>query len=1195
MTPLFGPFDVKPEQITRLGDSFTAFVNRLLDTEHSAARQAGATLVTNFSENTPDGGVDAAVTRSVGSEWIPAGESVWQFKKGDLAPGMCRQELRGALWAQERIRHGAQYRLVVGKALTARCQNNRKSALIAEAKSLKLPCDPDLFEVIDANKIARWAESFPALAVSSIVGGAGQIATDFEVWSSSSRHQSDWVEKDRIRVIEELRKYIDTDAVIRVSGVSGVGKTRTVLEAIRGHDQVNLVAYIGESDSLSSAVYIQDLAKQGRAAIVVADQCDSQKHETLASALPSGSRIKLVTIGDAGNRVVLAPQVQISAMTEEAISMVLASTKPALWSEANRVVARLSAGNIFYALWLADRVIEDPSVTTQGLVSLYHIRNYVSGLINESSFDDSAPLALFGKIGWDGELEAETRLIADALEIDHRDLRKAGRALEKADLLTRRGRYRAVTPNAAAIYLASDAWQTYRHQIVTNLIPSLNADLAYRLFERAADIGRFEPTERAVHDLLVSNAAFGNLEQLESGKYSDLLPSLAIISPDAISSYLTRMVDRSEDDVIRSLRGIRRNLVWTLQKLAWHSRFFVKSADSLLKLALNENEQWSDNATEVWIGLFGTILPLTSAGPEIRLQYLAEMISDPRVSVRSLAVRAAGQAMRLDQFASVSGEIQGGVFVERRGVPEFWHEAFSYQIKIIELLRKLSDDTDVEIAQAALAALIESIHPALEIPPVLEALTDALSRLQGSAVHKVRIATTSLDLMFRSVEESGLNTDSESLSVRREGLRKLVEMLPEMSSIENLRTLLGLRYWDLQPGELRTKISEALKKLDEVGERPTLALLLTDDLKASGDLGYALGEAWGIGGQTESVLAAQYDSHSEVLVGYLRRSTQDSPDAFIRFLRGPHAEHLNDRQKLAVAVRAPFSREIMTLVSTLADIVSPAYAANMMAGWVKDIDLDEVFRFISGWFPRIQSQEDYNAVLDFTSVILINRADDIAEFEGVLTELVMMRRHFPQLRHSGHDWARVVQCTLPVGAVTVADMLLELIESSQVGLYVPDEDKLVLTSCLAARLEAVWESIISYLERGSWRVEMSTRGWLIKDVRADFFDHWISEDRERGRIVAMLAYTGSEDISEIAVLLLTRFPQDETISAALYGNFVSSEWAFRGHSERIEEQIQVLEKWASRYTGGVRQWAVDHISGLREQRTYFAQRDDERY
>ena len=111
-----GPFTITPTQIASLGAAFTPFVNALLRTEVAAAGLSGSLITTTYQENVGDDGVDAGLTRAIESRFVPAGESAWQFKRGDLQPAKCRTEIAGAAAALEILRNGGKYRLVLGGA-----------------------------------------------------------------------------------------------------------------------------------------------------------------------------------------------------------------------------------------------------------------------------------------------------------------------------------------------------------------------------------------------------------------------------------------------------------------------------------------------------------------------------------------------------------------------------------------------------------------------------------------------------------------------------------------------------------------------------------------------------------------------------------------------------------------------------------------------------------------------------------------------------------------------------------------------------------------------------------------------------------------------------------------------------------------------------------------------------------------------
>src|SRR6266508_1640704 len=189
MNGAVGPFDVTGEQIERLGASFTTFVNALLDAEVRSGDIVGYTLRTHSRDSTADGGVDAHIESTAGTAWIPAGETAWQFKRSDLEPAECKEELRGARWARELVSRGASYFLVLGERLGAERIARRRDALIEEAGDLGLRAPDEAFVVIDGDMLARWASEFPSLAISAMLVGRELAVMEFALWSRSIRHQ----------------------------------------------------------------------------------------------------------------------------------------------------------------------------------------------------------------------------------------------------------------------------------------------------------------------------------------------------------------------------------------------------------------------------------------------------------------------------------------------------------------------------------------------------------------------------------------------------------------------------------------------------------------------------------------------------------------------------------------------------------------------------------------------------------------------------------------------------------------------------------------------------------------------------------------------------------------------------------------------------------------------------------------------
>jgi len=295
---------------------------------------------------------------------------------------------------------------------------------------------------------------------------------------------------------------------------------------------------------------------------------------------------------------------------------------------------------------------------------------------------------------------------------------------------------------------------------------------------RAADLGSSGPAAVALNRILGVDGPFRSLESIAEKGASRLLIQLAIVSPEEVARHLSNLIDTATDDQIRSLKSIRRDLVWTLEKLVWHSATFERAADMLLRLALDENETWSNNSTGTWLNLFGSMLPATAAAPGVRMNYLERVATDSDPAVRKLAAQAADTAIDMrGGTVMISGELQGGVVVEPRGTPKTYGELWDYLRSGIKLLQSMVSDTNDAVREVAEKALVDAIHPMLENEAVRDTLFDALTALPDDALRKVR---------RRSSTYTHCSRTSKSLSSRHQPTPSqmlLVVVLASTSSV----------------------------------------------------------------------------------------------------------------------------------------------------------------------------------------------------------------------------------------------------------------------------------------------------------------------------------------------------------------------------------------------------------------------------
>lgn len=1196
MTSEFGPFSVDPAQVVGLGGAlFQNLVSRLLAAEAAKAGMAGSDLRTSYQDNVGDQGVDASVCAATQSTWIPAGNSAWQFKAGDLGPAGCAAELDGATRARQIIADGGKYRLVLGKALKDKLITDRETKLREKAAELGYKTTGDSFKVIDGNQLARWIEEHPQLAVSTLLGGVGNVATAFDKWQQSGMHQTTWVPS---RGLDELRTTVQdflanpSKLELRIEGVSGLGKTRGVLESLRGSPYEPLVLYVGDADDLNYPL-VDHLTGQHRSAVLVIDECTRKRHNVFAQQLQVGAQVKLITIGECEARLPQSPPIELSALPDEIMERVLTLNKPSLWPEARRVVVASCAGNVRWALFVAESVLSDPTINVGSLIDANTLQLLVGHrLLEGEDFLALSALALFSRYGVDREVRNELEQIANGLGIGVEELVVANQKLERLGLVTRHGRYRSVTPQPLAVYLATRGWEALGDRVIADLLPTLEDALAEQLFLRAADLGSAGPASVALNRILGKDGPFSSLDAIAEGSNSRLLIQLAIISPLEVTKYLGGLISSASDDQLREIKAIRQNIVWTLGKLAWHSATFEPAADMLLRLALNENETWSNNSTGTWLSLFGARLPATAAQPEARMRYLMRKATDSDQAVRELAAKAAETAIDArGRTIMVSGELQGGVIVEQRGTPLTYSALWDYCRSGIHLLQTLVRDPDSAVREVAEKVLVGAIHPMLENEAIRDTLFDVLATLPDDGLRKVRTEIKHLYALFAYVEKPEFKAATSyqpHVEGRRAGLDLLNARLPTVAPIDELTSLAHARRWEWEDGELQQLIMRVAAAMPQTEAAAAMLQELSamEPPEASFELGAAL-HTLAESDETIASLAALADRGNIAgLVGYLHASiVAGQADAFDRLLDGPMGCELAAETRLVLTVRGPQSSFGWNRLIGLMKVLPVQVAAPRMFGWHVGIDEPRIVAILDEWLVKIEFQPDYNSAVDLVAMMVFRRPQLSRDVEDRITTLVERRSEFPDVGQQSWDWVQLARRRL---SSNVAALLLDLLQQADAGsLHInegSDEQQLVQEAIRAAGPRSL-DWVLQLVQTGSWRLQMDSRSWLASAYSATDVIAWISQDVDRARLVASLTGVTDGQPSEVVRFLLDEFGTDERVSSSLYGSFMSGTW-WGNESDRLTQQINQLDSWVADRgePAGVKAWASKAIQSLKKRR-----------
>jgi hypothetical protein len=262
------------------------------------------------------------------------------------------------------------------------------------------------------------------------------------------------VESDARKVVDaKITELVENDGHrdLHIEGVSGLGKSRTVLEALRNKPYKSLVIYVRDADTFPPSL-IRYLTGEGRVAILVVDECDPVQHKNLSAAIPLGSRLRLITMGEPAPSRSERPSLVLPPIENDKLAEIIRLNHPGLWQEATSFVVEFASGNVRLALVLAEAVEREPRATAARLITRNIVRTYVTESLPEgTTFLACCALALFPRIGFTGEPAGELRFLSEALEVPEPELRAAARALTELGLLTTKGRYRRHAATACGL------------------------------------------------------------------------------------------------------------------------------------------------------------------------------------------------------------------------------------------------------------------------------------------------------------------------------------------------------------------------------------------------------------------------------------------------------------------------------------------------------------------------------------------------------------------------------------------------------------------------------------------------------------------------------------------------------------------------------------------------------------------------
>lgn len=779
-------FEINANDIERLNeDLLVTLLRRLIQAElykNSIPLRSGTAPA---QINIPDGGDDARVSWIGGpneTDWLPSRFTVFQCKKGKTSPSGLKTEtytkssqssgnpqLNEAI--EEAISQSGAYVVVTATPVVGTNIDRRIDAIQEGISNTKN--DPSLLssiQVYDCNKLAAWTNTHPSVAlwVNSLLRNVhldgfqtfedwsrapetfeiefqqsedGRfIAKGAEIQAWKSETPSISQEKSFDEIVEVISTFFLTRGnAVRVIGPSGYGKTRFVHQLIASRaaspedmlDQSQIIYCIYENVKDQLLNIVRQIADTGSRALLIVDDCPDAIHIKLNDIVHrAGSKCLLLSIGVETKTIGLRHNliIELSAASDKLIDHIAAATNKRVSDRNASLIRDLSQGFPRMAVY-ASRALED------GDEELSSVETLISRIVwgdheqNPSALQSLQLLSLFTIVGLENNASHELAEIAPHCEKTERDMyRELSRFIERG-VLFRQGDYGEVQPLPLAMRLSNQWLEESPAGSLETLFNALSEEMKLRLVGRLRWVAWSDKVRQFARVVLAE--ALPDDIAIDSEFGSKLLDRFVHLAPDETMGHLNNLLANKSIDELAAFEKGRRHTIWALEKLVFRRQTFDAAARLLLKLGAAENENWSNNASGQFTGLFQLHLSGTEATPAEKLLVLDDGLSDADERIRQLCIKALDRMLESGHFSRSGGSehIGAGEALED-WQPRTYGEIFDYYRAALSRLTSIALNVNDLNSKAALNNIGSHLRSLFSIESMLDEIQTVIAKLR---------------------------------------------------------------------------------------------------------------------------------------------------------------------------------------------------------------------------------------------------------------------------------------------------------------------------------------------------------------------------------------------------------------------------------------------------------------------------------
>jgi hypothetical protein len=504
----------------------------------------------------------------------------------------------------------------------------------------------------------------------------------------------------REKAFQALSEALSSESsIVRLTGLSGLGKSRLLIE-YKNRNKLKDTEFLilnGSENGNKVKKSIKEVAEIDMSGFIVIDNCPVDIHNYAANAfVANNSRLKLITTyfyHEEEKQLVDSIRIKLEPLEAQQISNIIDARLPELNKSARKQLEKFIEGfpllaqmathelrkegrfnAIFNELDLVEKLINGDGSLSPGARELLKVFSLFDYFIFQKNSAD--------------KVNSDADFLVKIAGTDQITFENTVMTFNQKELINCNGRFARVVPKPLALNLAMQWWHTSLFDRQSNLINGLPESLVESFCKQITSLDQSINVQDFVKNFCEGESPFGQAELLLSKQGSRLFRALVEVNPQVTSDLLYRILNRLSDIDIKIINGdVRRNLVWSLEMLVFHSVCFDKAAWCLFKLAQFENESYGNNATGQFSQLFRWQLSGTEASFTQRLAILNRTLSLECESADIVILEAIKAAISTHGGTrTVGAEFQGTKPELKEWVPELWQDIYDYWQSLLDIL-----------------------------------------------------------------------------------------------------------------------------------------------------------------------------------------------------------------------------------------------------------------------------------------------------------------------------------------------------------------------------------------------------------------------------------------------------------------------------------------------------------------------------